>query len=174
MEKDTKGRIDEHCFKEAYDQYWYDLLVMAKRFLTDEEIAKGLVQQVFISLWERRQSVVIHSCLRNYLYRALKLKIMEHYRNQQVRERHKAHILQVAETHGTCTDEYLRYKELIAAVNAAIAQLPDRCRQVYLMSRNDGLPNKLIAAELLITEKAVEGNMTRALSYLKSKLNSYR
>jgi RNA polymerase sigma-70 factor, ECF subfamily len=166
--------VNENTFTEWYEAHWHELYHAGKRYTESEEIAKGLVQNVFISLWERRETIVIHSSIQHYLHRALKLKALEFYRKETVKERflkYEEHRLQTL--HHTA-DQQLSYKEIMGVLTNAVEQLPERCREVYLMSREAGMDNRSIAARLVISEKAVEGNITRALSAIRNKLSIFR
>jgi RNA polymerase sigma-70 factor, ECF subfamily len=166
--------IDESTFTKWYEAYWHELYIAGKRYTESEEVAKGLVQNVFISLWERRHNLVIRSSVQHYLHRALKLKAMEYYRKEIVKDKFLTHEEQRLQSVHHTADRQLSYKEIMGALTNAVEQLPERCREVYLMSREAGMDNRSIAAHLVISEKAVEGNITRALSAIRNKLSIFR
>lgn len=167
-------QITEGTFTEMYEEYWHELYMAGKRYVNDEDIAKCLVQNVFISIWERRRELIIHTSARSYLHQALNLKVLEYYRKQEVKERYQLSNKLPETSVSNNTEQHISYKELISVLNIAVNELPQRCRQVYLMSRENGMDNKTIAAELVITEKAVEGNITRALASLRQRLKVFR
>ncbi|MCW3467060.1 RNA polymerase sigma-70 factor [Chitinophaga nivalis] len=165
-------RIDEETFVKAYEACWKALYMTCCKYVNDTEAAQEIVQDLFISIWERRAVIEIQTSLKQYLFSALKLKIFEYYRKQSVRNNY---LQQTPFPEGKhLTEEAVLYKDLQQALGLAIASLPDRCQQVYRLSREKGMDNKSIAAALVITEKAVEGNITRALSYIKKRLKRFR
>lgn len=166
-------RITEEVFVQAYETHWRDLYVFCNKHVTDTEVSKELVQEIFISLWEKRHNRVIETTLKNYLFSALKLKILEYYRKQQVRDQYMVYKTTTATPPVNHTEKQIHYNELQHALHTAIQLMPERSREVYLLSRENGMDNKSIAATLLITEKAVEGNITRALAFIRKKLRLF-
>lgn len=166
--------IDESNFAAAYESCWLDLFNYCNRFVNDDEQSKEMIQDIFIYLWEKRNEIEIKNGFRNYLFGALKLKIISHYRKQGVRKMYVAY-KQSSEQNlqHHLTADVVAFNELSLALNLAVDDLPARSRQVYKLSRESGLDNKTIASALMITEKAVEGNMTRALSFIRKKLKIF-
>lgn len=166
--------ITDQNFEEVYNQYWNELFCFCRHHAGDEEAAKEIVQQIFISIWERREELQIQTSVRAYLYGALKLKILEYHRNQAIKKQHEnVHYAKMNKI-SNITEEHILHKELLRELQSAINTLPERCRQVYLMSREEGMDNRSIAATLVITEKAVEGNITRALKHIRDRLKVFR
>lgn len=164
--------IKEESFTEIYELYWKDLYLYCDHYLKDEEISKELVQDIFISLWENRNKTVINKSLKQYLFGAAKLKILEYYRKQTIRQKYiKYKLLQPVSTGST--EEQVNYNELHHAFSQAVNGLPEKSQLVYQLSRYEGMNNKSIAATLSITEKAVEGNMSRAIAYIRKKLKAF-
>ncbi|WP_166921515.1 RNA polymerase sigma-70 factor [Flavobacterium poyangense] len=172
--KEEYLNIDAKNFPKLYDQYWNELFCFSRHHTGDEEAAKEIVQQVFISIWERREKLQIQTSIRTYLYGSLKLKILEHHRKLATKRKHEN--FHFAETNKVSnnTEEHILHKDLLRELQAAINALPERCRQVYLMSREEGMDNRSIAASLVISEKAVEGNITRALRLIRNHLKIFR
>lgn len=166
--------INAKNFPEIYDLYWNELFCFCRHHTGDEEAAKEIVQQIFISIWERREQLQIETSVRAYLYGAAKLKIVEYHRKQVTKKKHEStHFAEMNKVSNN-TEEHILHKDLLRELQLAISTLPERCRQVYLMSREDGMDNRSIAASLVITEKAVEGNITRALRHIRDHLKVFR
>ncbi len=143
--------------------------------MQDAELSKDLIQELFIQLWEKKDTLIIQTSLKRYLFRAMKLKVMEHYRKQVVRETYiayKTHTEDDSRHH--LTAETVLSNDLQNAFRVIVSKLPERSRHVFELSRDKGLDNKSIAAALMITEKAVEGNMTRALAFIRKGLRVFR
>ncbi|MDX6190549.1 MULTISPECIES: RNA polymerase sigma-70 factor [Flavobacterium] len=172
--KEEYLNINAKNFPELYDQYWNELFCFSRHHTGDEEAAKEIVQQIFISIWERREKLQIQTSIRAYLYGATKLKILEYHRKQATKKEYESAHLTENNTVSNNTEEHMLHKDLLRELQAAINGLPERCRQVYLMSREEGMDNRSIAASLVITEKAVEGNITRALRHIRDHLKIFR
>lgn len=160
-------------FKRAYDALWEKVFAVCFHSTADAEVAKGMAQSIFQSLWERRTSITIESSLEHYVIRAAKMKVAEYFRNRALHAKHLDQIAsefcQVANT----TEEDVSYSMLVAELDVLVEKLPCRCQEVYRMSRQRGLTNKEIASQLGISERAVEQHMSKALSFLRHKLVAY-
>lgn len=166
-------RIDEITFKELYQLHWERVFAVCYNNLQDVEVAKGMVQEIFKSLWERRQELEITVSVERYLLRAAKLKVFEHLRNTKVRREHIQHIRMLECGSAHCTENDVMYNSLKEKVSGLVDTLPSQCRKVFKLSREQGLSNREISQSLLISERAVEYHITRALSTLKANLTEY-
>jgi RNA polymerase sigma-70 factor (family 1) len=166
-------RIDEITFKELYQLHWERVFAVCYNNLQDVEVAKGMVQEIFKSLWERRQELEIKVSVERYLLRAAKLKVFEHLRNTKVRREHIQHIRMLECSSAHCTENDVMYNSLKEKVSGLVDTLPNQCRKVFKLSREQGLSNREISQSLLISERAVEYHITRALSTLKANLTEY-
>ncbi|SDD76670.1 RNA polymerase sigma-70 factor, ECF subfamily [Niabella drilacis] len=128
-----------------------------------------MVQDIFKSLWERRAELVMNNA-EHYLIRAAKFKTFEYFRNKAIQQKVGERTMQVCPYASNCTEERVLYNELCSKVNRAVDDLPCQCRRVYKMSREHGMRNKDIARELMISERAVELHISKALSSLRLKL----
>ncbi|MDN5217309.1 RNA polymerase sigma-70 factor [Fulvivirgaceae bacterium BMA12] len=161
-------------FEKVYRLYVKKLCRIAYNQIQDECIVEGIVQNVFISLWERRASLSIKGPIENYLVRAVKLAALDHIRTQI---NHRKHLeLSLANHCGkeNCTEEKLNFNELTEQVNHLVDQLPCQCREVYRLSREKGKTISQIASTLLIAEKTVEAHLTKALKFLRLHLVEYQ
>ncbi|MEM6843343.1 MAG: RNA polymerase sigma-70 factor [Bacteroidota bacterium] len=160
-------------FEQVYRTYVAKLCRIAANQVSDVATAQSIVQNVFSTLWERRDSLMIEGPIENYLVRAVKLKVMEHLRAQSIRRERLKDFLADYRPASQCTEYELDYHELLTQVNQLTEQLPSQCRRVYRLSREQGLNNKEIASTLLIAEKTVEAHLTKALAYLRRNLTDY-
>lgn len=165
-------RIDKETFEKAYQLYWEKVYAVCYNNIREIEPAKGMVQEIFKSLWERRDELEIEK-IENYLIRSAKFKAFEYIRNKVSRRKHIDVKLQSCPMSSNCTEERVLFNNLKEKVNLLVDTLPCQCKRVYIMSREQGLPNKEIAALLLITERAVEYHITKATTMLKLKLSAY-
>ena len=166
---------DKESFRRIYDLHWKNVFGICYHQTRDAVVSEEIVQEIFCSLWERRESLQIDGPLENYLARAAKFKLIDHYRK-------KAKTPVCADSLATaacsafenCTENDVLYHALSDKVGDLVDKLPCQCRLVYKMSREKGLDTKQIAAALLISEKTVKNHLTKALGFLKAALKEYQ
>lgn len=168
----TVLRIDKQTFETVYNLYWEKVYAVCYNNIRETEPAKEMVQDIFKSLWERREELELEK-VSNFLVRSAKFKTFEYIRNKVSRQKHVDLKMQYAYTSTNCTEEHVLFTDLKEQVNVMVETLPLQCKKVYKMSREQGLSNKEIASFLLITERAVEHHITKAMRVLKVKLAVY-
>ena len=166
-------RIDEDSFKEIYNLYWEKVFSVCYSNLGESEAAKGMVQEIFKSLWERKEELEINQSVERYLVRSAKFKVFEYIRNKKIREQHLENIVANQTTSLNYTENEVMVSSLSERITNLIENLPSQCRRVFKMSREQGLSNKEIASDLLISERAVEYHISKAVTSLKSHLTEY-
>jgi len=162
---------DENAFTEIYNRYWETLYRSAFHFLKDRDICMDVLQEVFIWLWNRRTQLQVTS-LKSYLYSAIKYKIANCIRDGKTR----GNLYNTADANLpdiSFVDSSLEVAELKRIIEQFTESLPDRCKEVFHLSRGEYLNNKEIASKLNISEKTVENQLTIALKRLRLKLNRY-
>lgn len=155
---------------DAIFREWYVLLVrVAESLLRERGLAEEIVQDVMLELWRRREQITIDDSPRAYLLRATRNRALNHLRHQRIEVRDERHV--VGETHtAPVGDRFLVQAEIDAAVKRAVAELPERCREVFELSRVSGLKYSEIATALGISVKTVEAQMGKALKTLRERL----
>lgn len=158
------------AFTELYNRYWDKTFAVALHRLSDEHEAEEVVQEVFLSIWQRRASIELTHSVATYLSVAVKYKVINHLAKQHRRQLQLNEItIAAAETDDT-TNNWLNEKELRRQLDYSINQLPEKCRIVFLLSREENKTYAEIAAELNISQKTVEAHMSKALSTLRETL----
>lgn len=161
----------EAAFTAIYHQYWRLLFSVAANKLDNTTDAEEIVQEVFADLWRRREGITIELSLKSYLAAAVKFQVYS-FMAKKAREAQRQAAFPVEETTALSPEEQLYRKELQQQLYDITLQLPDKCRLVYQMSREEGLSNKQIAEQLSISEKTVESQITKALRRLRSGFRS--
>ena len=141
----------------------------AVKILVDEDDAREVVHKVFISLWEKREAIDLSISLKSYLFTSV------HNRSLNViRDRKKFSSEEVPEIAVEWdVSNQIESMELEEKINEAIKSLPEKCRQIFELSRFDGLKYSEIALQLGISVKTVENQMSKALKILRDKLLKY-
>lgn len=170
----------EEYFETLFKVYFIPLKLHARSFIQDDAVAGDLVQDVFLHIWENRQLFDFTGSVRNYLYKSVRNKCLNHLNHKVIENKYKEfNTLRIRQLE-LYTDDFidkhvgvLLEEELQKKLDAAITKLPPRCKKTYLLSREEGLSVKEIAAKMNISEKAVERNMTRALKVIRIALKDY-
>jgi RNA polymerase sigma-70 factor (ECF subfamily) len=141
--------------------------------LGDIDEAEEIVQQVFYSLWTKRESIEVNSTLKSYLYKAVHNSSLNKIKQGKVRQLYADSYKATANDTTYSTTDIVQGKELEAIINDAIAELPEQCGVVFKMSRFGNLKYAEIADELGISVKTVENHMGKALKLMREKLKDY-
>ncbi len=166
-------RGGDHAAFEAIFRQWYEPVVRsANRVLHDPGVAEELSQDVFLELWRRRDTLAPDSSVAGYLMQAVRNRALNHLRHLQVQRKSAVYVEALSEP-AEQADADTQAGELQDAIRDAIAALPPRTREVFLMSRERNLRYNEIAEQLGVTVKAVEANMSRALRQLREKLSPF-
>ncbi|GAA4799317.1 RNA polymerase sigma-70 factor [Olivibacter ginsenosidimutans] len=163
---------DHKAFTTIYDRYWKKLFLVAAKRLDCLEDAEEVVQDIFVSLWNRRQKIQLQTTLSNYLAVSIKYKIINTFSKYHNQQQYIDALLQTS-TVDNSTQEWLAFEELQEQLAKTIHDLPEKCRLVYQLSRDHGFSQKQIAQELQIAEKTVEAHLNKATKTLRAKLSHF-
>ncbi len=163
---DPDERMDKDSFENLFREYFSPLISFARKILVDEDDAREVVQKVFINLWEKREEIDLSTSLKSYLITSV------HNRSLNViRDRKKFSFEEVPDMAGDWdVSAQIESMELEEKINEALQALPEKCRQIFELNRFDGLKYSEIAAQLEISIKTVENQMSKALKILREKL----
>jgi RNA polymerase sigma-70 factor (ECF subfamily) len=158
----------EKLFKECY----VPVLRYCCTMVLDADDAEDIVQQVFVSLWQKiKNNDIIRISARAYLYKAVYNASLDFLKHKKVRKKYEDESL--INDNGLANANDITDSELQKKIQDSIAQLPDQCRRIFKMNRFENLKYREIAAELNIAEKTVENQMGKALKMLKRSLKDY-
>lgn len=167
---------DELAFEKIFQANYNRITGFCNQFIYDIDKAKSLTQEVFLNLWLNRQKIETVNGIRAFLYTYAKSSCLNYIRHRKIVRKYEDRFLQEKEANldreilESFDFNSLEFTELESLIQKAINDLPEKCRQVFVMSRVDGKMNKEISEELNISVKAVEANMTRALKTLRISL----
>ena len=160
---------DEHAFKLIYQRYSSGLYIAAYNLFRNKPLCEDLIQELFTDLWVKRKSLNIQS-LKPYLYMSVKNRVLMTLRSGKAMLDESALEKLIADY---ATDSRLNIRELNDVLNKGIDSLPDRCREIFQLSRREHLTNKEIAERLNISIKTVENQMTIALRRLREQAGEF-
>jgi RNA polymerase sigma-70 factor (family 1) len=160
---------DTDAFTEIYARYWKLIYYVAFKRLNNNNEAEETVQNIFMDLWERRSTLTIHTSLKYFLAAAAQYQVMN-----VLAKKHRVLNIEISDesVSSNTADSFINFRELQKQIEETVAALPERCRVVYQLSREEGLNNRAIAQKLGISEKTVENQLTKALSRLRTRLGN--
>lgn len=173
-DQDIINRIansDVEAYELLFHRFYVELCRFSLKYVHNEEVSEEVVQETFISLWEKRKTLNVHTSLKSYLYTAVKNNALNYLNSQFARQDFQRDFFENADLPVNTTQDALVFDELQVIVQKAITYLPEKCRIIYLMSRNTGMSYQEIANELGISIKTVEAQMGIALRKLREYLN---
>lgn len=163
---------DSACaFDEIYRRYFSLLRTTVCRKIDNIQLAEDIVQEVFTSLYKNRHLLDIQVSLRAYLVQAVKYRVYNEYRSNNIRSTYKK-----AFFYTNCKTDFansLETTELRKKIDFVYMQLPLKCKKVFTMSRNDRLTMKDISGQLQISVSTVEKHISKALSIFRANLQEY-
>jgi RNA polymerase sigma-70 factor (ECF subfamily) len=169
---DRLRQSDHAAFEALFREHYASLVGVAERMLRRRETAEEIVQDVLLEIWRRRETLVIEESPRAYLFRATRNRALNAIRHERLVDR-SAHLVRGETLSAPPTSAGAAESEIEEAVRAAVAELPDRCREVFELSRGSGLRYAEIAAVMGISVKTVEAQMGKALRTLRTRLAAW-
>lgn len=169
---DLASKGDITAFELLYKRYWAILLDEAYRRLKVKEEAEEVVQEVFIDLFTRREHIAITHSLSGYLHKAVQFRVFNKIRSYIVQRSYRQLAALRLEDQAEDIFAESEFRELDQAIRKAILRLPEKCRQVFLLSREHNLGHKQIAQQLNISQNTVERHIGKALKYLREEFGS--
>ncbi len=164
---------DELAYQELYNRYWDVLLDTAFKRISSIELAEEIVQDIFVNLFIRRESLTIKSSFEGYLKNALKYKVFDVFRSQTTHDKYINEVLKNVNNRSITPEEALQVKELKEKIDRATQKMPEKCREVFILSRVENLSNKLIAERMGISVSTVEKHISKAMNIIKADFREY-
>jgi RNA polymerase sigma-70 factor (ECF subfamily) len=162
----------DHCaFEAIYKRYATGLFRYARKTISKKEECEEIVQEVFVSLWERRESLRILS-LKHYLFHAVRYKVIHCVRHSKVRLKFEEHFRLFEMICESADKEELSEDSRLAALLTTLSDLPERCQQAMKLRLLENLSNGQIAERMHISKKTVEVYMLKAFDHLRAHYHS--
>jgi len=164
---------EEAGLQAIFQQYYKYLLVSAFNIIGDQEKAKDLVQDVFFEIWKKRDRLTIQSSLKAYLRRAVVNKALNYLKMHKRFDFGDEHLGFHTPSPELSAQRQLEAADLQTAINQCIDQLPAKCKTVFSLSRFEKFSHKEIAAQLGISTKTIENQITKALKLIRKAVEEY-
>ncbi|MCB2196372.1 MAG: RNA polymerase sigma-70 factor [Bacteroidetes bacterium] len=163
---------DSKAFEELYYIYSERLYYFALRYLKTKEDAEGLVQEIFIRVWENRNGLKRGLSFNAYLFTIAKNTIFNQHRKKVNENAYKEYLKNYIDQHHNKTENDVVLADMKTRIDKSIESLPPQRKLIFQLSRNEGLSYKEIASKLNISEKTVEAHMRLALKTLRAAVKA--
>ncbi len=165
---------EEWAFDLMMKEYQTQLYQYAVHFLHSPDLAADAVQDVFISIWERRSHLTITGSLQAYLFRAVRNASIDIRKSELSRSNREGSLAGQSPTSSEDTAiESIEWNEFSVSVRRAIDELPERSREIFILVRDHGLSYSEVAAALEISLSTVKTQMARSMNTLAKKLSRF-
>ena len=160
----------EKAYELLFKTYYSDLVIHANRYLYDFESAREVVQDLFVSIYEKRYNLDINSSIKGYLYRSVQNRCINFIHAQKTKNKYAEYVKEHTSENENQLEKEIHASQLEKALLSAIGELPPKCRMIFKMNRFEGLSNGDIAERLELSKRTVETQITKALKILRNKL----
>jgi len=164
---------DSESFESLYNIYHKQVYSFALSLLNSTTDAEEIVQNVFLALWIQRKSLNISTSFTSYLFSIVRYKVYDFIHQKINHEAYVKFVLENNDDYSFVTEDEITFSELEKSFRLAVQKLPERRREIFMLSRFDKLSYKEIAEKLGITENTVDTQIRNALNYLRLQLGDY-
>lgn len=164
---------DLKAFDIIYKKYSRRLYGFVFRYIKQEEDTEEIVQEVFINIWKSRDKINVYSSFESFLFTIAHNATVNLLKKSATEQKYVEHLksLQRIEESYELTDE-IHYNELKQKFQGVLNELSPRQKEIFQLSREEGLSNKEIAEKLGISLQTVKNHLVTTLSFLKNKLDN--
>lgn len=163
---------DKQAFTEIYNRYAESLAGFAASKLYNLDDARDILHDLFVKLWEERQTLAINDNLKSYLFAALRYRIIDKIRRNVTRQEYARMLKSMANSYPYGIEKNLEAKELQQLLEKSLEELPTRTRQIYRLSRQEHQSITEIAQKLNLSEQTIKNQLTMALKHLRQKITA--
>ena len=164
-----KGQIES--FNILYERYSRNLYNFSRSLLKTHEDAEGVVQEVFLRVWTRRSELLEQKSFKSFLFKLAYNVTIDNFRKNTKDQKYEQFLIHQAQRNNEDPENVLEFKQLNEQLEKAISELPEKRKQVYQMSRLNGLSYKEIAYCKKITTKTVENHINLALKHIRKQVS---
>lgn len=171
---------DVYAFEKLFKAYYRNLCYFAENYVKEKAMAEEIVGSFFVSLWEKRNTIEIKDSVKSYFYSSvhnLCIKYLEHLKVMKKYEEYARSRLRSKELMAPSSNAYplanLISQEIVEEIEKSISELPEKCREIFCLSRFEEMSYEDISAKLDVSVNTVRTQMARALQKLRESLKNY-
>ena len=162
----------EEAFQTLFLRYYSAMCRYANQILNDSELAEEIAQDMFVKIWEKRAVLNIETSVKHYFFRSIRNHCLNHIQHEKIKKQYADKVVELANQEIN-TEQYYLEIDLIKRIEKSINSLPPKRKEIFRLSREQGLKYKEIADKLGISVKTVEAQMGLALKYLREDLKEF-
>jgi RNA polymerase sigma-70 factor (ECF subfamily) len=163
---------DRAAFNALYDKYWKKIYRIAYSKVGSREVAEEIVEDFFIKLWLKRETLVINNFF-PYLFTSIKNRCLNYIEEKTTQDRHWQYYSQFIPVSEETTSKSVAFNNLMEAIHGGMDQMPEKSKKVFELHKMEGKSIKEIAAQLNLSEKAIEYHLTNSLKKLRIYLKEF-
>ena len=156
-----------------FRSHFTGLCYFAQKYVKDFETAKEIVQDAYISMWEKRETIDMERAVKSYLTMVIHNKCTNYLRDNRKFDKNILDIENLLDVPEYESSDSLVADELKISIDSAINELPEKCREIFVLNRYENLKYQEIADKLQISVKTVESQMSKALQHMRVRLAEY-
>lgn len=166
-------RNDKVVFDYVFNYYYSSLCAFSMQYIDSRNSVEDLVQDFFVYLWVEAPRLKIKSSLKSYLFTAIKNRCLDYQKHHKIIEKYRTYLLFSSDKEDDSTEQFFAESELRQAIQTSLAKLPPRCREIFELSRLNGLSNQEIAEKLDLSKRTVELQVSNSLKILRKELAEF-
>ncbi len=163
---------DERAFQAMFLKYYPAMCNFARQYLNDHELAEETAQDMFVKIWEKRASLNIETSVKHYFFRSIRNHCLNQIQHEKIKKQYAKVVLESSHQ-DINPDQYYLEVDLIERIEKCIESLPPKRKEIFRLSREQGMKYKEIADTLAISVKTVEAQMGLALKHLRDELKDF-
>ena len=164
---------NDSALEELFNYYYPRLFNFSKSFLKIEDGIDDILQVVFVKIWQNRKSIKNSGTFNSYIFTITRNLLLNEQRSRLHKQSTKEEISKLSVAPEYSLMEQIEYTDLKEKVDHIVNELPQRQKEIFVLSRTEGLSHKEIAEKLKISTKTVEYHITLAVRFLKDELKGF-
>ncbi len=165
---------DQTAYELLFRFYYPGLVTFVTQIISDRDEAEEIVQDFFVNVWTGRKNIHQSNSLKSYFFVSVKNRAFNYLKREQIREKTFGKLKELVEKDFLFQPDLFVESELQQQIARAMEKLPDRTREVFMMSRFKGMSNDEIATQLELSKRTVETQISNALKILRNELKEYK
>lgn len=164
------SKDNDSSLEELFNYYYPRLFNFSKSFLKIEDGIDDILQEVFVKIWQNRKIIKTADTFNSYIFTITRNLLLNELRSRLKRKNIKDEVRKLSIASEYSLLEQIEYQDLKDKIDNVVNELPERQKEIFVLSRSEGLSHKEIAKKLNISTKTVEYHITQAIRFLKGEL----
>jgi RNA polymerase sigma-70 factor, ECF subfamily len=171
--QDRSQTLDKTVFEALFRSEFKRLCFLSLQFVKDLDTSKEIVQDAFINLWEKRETIDLSKPVTAYLSTTVRNRSLNYLRDNKKFNNDLLTAEELLSDQGVYQENTMETTDISARIKEAIGELPEKCREIFILSRYENMKYQEIAGKLEISVKTVETQMSKALQHMRLRLKEF-